>query len=390
MAWNIPRVHRNNHKAKSSTPTLSGDRDESFNDPRHQKIISNPNNDSPNRRAILLLAPILTITAPQVAHAGEVGARITRAVTQSDLGISVRKSVVRGAQVIDQVDGQWERFSDQFGLGAERNKQVGRPTPKVIPDPLPLDATTAKAILDITDGIFLSLLASTGIKRETLEAQINKVATLVRPSFERNNGDQQDLMLSASQNNIQTAAQFNFYSYVHFKAYSDLIIQQGKEFDFNAFRRSFEKQTGDQLVALLLPQDSERGKQQPKTELLLNAKFNQIEQLCQQLKQKGLLSLTERSEVDRESILDWIDDTNSLSFTLALDGDITLGSQMLLQEQGFRLYPDYPRFAVLSLLQNIEGQEAQIDDYYFDTDYNSDPDKFEVKEVVLSVVLDSV
>lgn len=32
---------------------------------------------------------------------------------------------------------------------------------------------------------------------------------------------------------------------------------------------------------------------------------------------------------------------------------------------------------------------VQILDYYMDTDYNSDPDKFKVKELLLNVVLDS-
>ena len=34
----------------------------------------------------------------------------------------VRTSVVRGAQLIDKVDGKWERFSDDLGLGSERNQ----------------------------------------------------------------------------------------------------------------------------------------------------------------------------------------------------------------------------------------------------------------------------
>jgi hypothetical protein len=71
-----------------------------------------------------------------------------------------------------------------------------------------------------------------------------------------------------------------------------------------------------------------------------------------------------------------------------LDGDITLQSQILLQEQGFRLYPNFARFAIGYLMQQ-DGQQLSVMDYYFDTDYNSDPDKFEVKEILLNVVLDS-
>jgi hypothetical protein len=90
---------------------------------------------------------------PQVSHAGEVGARITKAVTTSDLGIAVRESVVRGAQTMDKLDSKWEAFSDKFGLGAARKQQPDKPAPKVIPDPLPLDAALAKRILETSDQV---------------------------------------------------------------------------------------------------------------------------------------------------------------------------------------------------------------------------------------------
>ena len=356
-----------------------------------------------NRRSVLstiffgvtssfLLVPTLP------SHAGEVGARITKAVTTSDLGISVRTSVVKGAQVIDKLDGKWEGFSDKYGLGAERNKQVGRPAPKVIPDPLPLDVPTAAAILKAADDVFLSLMmpisTSTGkVSQQILEDQITKVAGLVRPSFERSSGN---IELGGGDDvvrDVKTAAQFNFASYAHFKAYSDLILLQGKSFDFNGFRRNFEAQLGQQLVRIMLPQAAKEvltPKASPPSEQLLTSKLKYIDKLCDALKDKGLLSLTERSPLEQDLISDWVGDMSDLTFTIALDGDVTLGTQMLLQEQGFRLYPDYARFGVLALLQGIEGQQAQIEDYYFDTDYNSDPDKFEVKEVVLNIVLDSV
>jgi len=336
-----------------------------------------------------LILPVLP------SHAGEVGARITKAVTQSDLGISVRTQVVKGAQVMDQMDGQWERLSDRFGLGAERNKQVGRPAPKVIPDPLPLDVPTAEAILRAADETFVSLMVqqtSGGIKPEQLDDKISQIAELVRPSFQRSSSNKnaagEALDLGSNVRDVKTAAKFNFASYVHFKAYSDLILLQGKAFDFNTFRRNFESLFGQRLVALLLQQSTKQNQQQ-KTEQVLNSRLSQIDQLCEALKAKGLISLSERSPVDKEQVGDWLEDLSDLTFTVAVDGDITLGSQMLLQEQGFRLYPDYARFAVISLLQDIQGQVAQIEDYYFDTDYNSDPDKFEVKEVVLNIVLDS-
>jgi hypothetical protein len=37
------------------------------------------------------------------------------------LSQQIRRSAVRGAQVMDKIDGTWERFSDDFGLGTNRN-----------------------------------------------------------------------------------------------------------------------------------------------------------------------------------------------------------------------------------------------------------------------------
>ena len=83
-----------------------------------------------------------------------------------------------------------------------------------------------------------------------------------------------------------------------------------------------------------------------------------------------------------------------LVITVAIAGDVTLQSQILLQEQGYRLYPNFNRFIVTELFREAiqEQQEQQhkvsVMDYYFDTNYNSDPDKFEVKEVMLNISIE--
>jgi hypothetical protein len=45
----------------------------------------------------------------------------TPILAMDDVTRQVRTSVIRGAQLIDKVDGQWERFSDNLGLGQKRN-----------------------------------------------------------------------------------------------------------------------------------------------------------------------------------------------------------------------------------------------------------------------------
>jgi hypothetical protein len=104
--------------------------------------------------AMVAVGTVVTGTCVPCAAAGEVGARITAAVTTSDLGVSVRRSIVRGAQIMDQMDLQSERWSDQFRLGSERAQRSSRPMPKSIPPLQELDTIVASKIVDSTDHIF--------------------------------------------------------------------------------------------------------------------------------------------------------------------------------------------------------------------------------------------
>jgi hypothetical protein len=101
----------------------------------------------------IIPSTLLLVVLPSPSYAGEVGAKIYAVITKSELGVAVRESVMRGAQVMDKVDGQWEQFSDRFGLGSARSKQDKKPTPKVIPNPLPLDTGIAKRVVEITDQV---------------------------------------------------------------------------------------------------------------------------------------------------------------------------------------------------------------------------------------------
>ena len=112
--------------------------------------------------------------------------------------------------------------------------------------------------------------------------------------------------------------------------------------------------------------------------------------MCQVLRNKGLVALAERSNIQSEQIEDWLDDAADLEFSVAVDEDATLQAQILLQEQGFRLYPNFARYAVTYLLKQVPKQRVSAMDYYFDTDYNSDPNKFEVKEVLLNLQLENL
>jgi hypothetical protein len=116
------------------------------------------------------------------------------------------------------------------------------------------------------------------------------------------------------------------------------------------------------------------------------------DEILTNLVSNGFVALAERNQIDNEKLADWSDDLADIQLSIPLDGDITLNSQVLLQEQGFRVYPDFARFAIASAFQQAlanTNQNVSSDEYYMDTDYSSDPDQFEVKQVLLNVVIDS-
>lgn len=325
---------------------------------------------------------------PGIAHAGEVGAKINAAVTESDLGISVRRSVVKGAQIMDGLDGQWEKFSDRFGLGSNRARQADKPAPKVIPPPQPLDGTLAAQLLDLSDQTFVAL---TKISFVELDKRIDAVTFNVAPSYERSGLKIEDI----DARNPRNGEEFNFLAYTHYKAYSDLILEQ--DIDFRKFLTDYEEQMGSQVRKLILPKEDPTARRLIAGKLsnpkVRRARWSAMEKrllrVGEALVQLGFVAQVDTS-CDKDDLADWYDDAMSdLQFNIALDGDITLNTQILLQEQGFRLYPNFGRYAIRNVLHETLGTAVQITDYYVDTDYNSDPNRFEVKEVLLSIVLES-
>lgn len=342
------------------------------------------NDENNSRRSFVkyLATSAVILTSPSPASAGEIGARITKAVTTSDLGISVRTSVVKGAQMMDRADGQWEKFSDKFGLGAERSKAGSRPAPKAIPELRPLDEELAKRILDVSDQTFSSV---TGIPAGAVAERIQKVASTVQVSFRRSGVkiDAGDPLA------FSDASQYNFVMYAHFKAYSDLLLE--KNISFAPFKKTFETSMGLEMTSLFLRNYATQMKDDKlSSEEKLKLALSALDSLCKKFQENGLLAAYEVTPIDEEKLGDWADGISDLEFNLALDGDATLDSQILLQEQGFRLYPNLARFAAGYIMSQVDRrQKVSTMDYYFDTSYSSDPDLFEVKEVLVSVSLEN-
>ena len=123
----------------------------------------------------------------------------------------------------------------------------------------------------------------------------------------------------------------------------------------------------------------------------LQMSFEAIDSVIDALIMNGFIASGERSAVTQDQIEDWIDGIASCTFTIALDGDVLLQSQILLQEQGFKLYPNFAKFLITALLKKVfenSRQIVSIEEYYMDTNYNSDPDLFDAKQVLLNVVIE--
>ena len=321
--------------------------------------------------------------------AGEVGNKVNAAVTQSDLGISVRRSIVRGAQMIDKIDGRWEKFSDDFGLGVERSKREARPVEREIPPLRPLDTEAARAILGAAKAAFVTIVP---ISEDELERKIDKVDSLVRKSFERAG-------LEINEKDLD-AETFNYLAYTTFKALNEILVE--RNVNFKKFRGPFELELGGRLCQILLPNaSSTKQNDTPAGTAIdsdalknaLSAALVDVDRLLSMLVSKGFVAATERANIDNEKTNDWSDDLSDLQFSIALDADITQNGQILLGEQGFRLVPDFARFAISSILRNYLfplKEEVTTEEYYMDTSYSSDPNLFEVKQVLLNIVIESI
>jgi len=361
---------------------------------------------TPSRRKVLtdifqssaIIIPVILLPSTS-ANAGEIGTQINRAVTTSDLGITVRRSVVKGAQIMDKVDKQWELFSDNFGLGAARYDQGKRPTAKVIPPLLPLDVATALQILTICDEVFCDVV---GIADSTLQSEIDKIQTLVKPAFQSAGVVLDSTIIK--ENRFETGPQFDFASYARFRAYSNLLVSNKVE--FRSFKREFEQNCGRKMLNLLLQQQQQQSmatsmnssssqNTNNNIEVILKKSLQDVQTLTRILRDKGLLAASEigpSSLFDSYQFTDFINDSSSdLQLSLALDGDVTIKSQMLLQEQGYNLIPNYARFMIRQLLvQQLNNNNISLtmEEYYMDTNYNSNPDLYEAKEVLINIELE--
>jgi hypothetical protein len=424
-----PRKKRTLHSAlKDDYRPLDPD-----NSVQHSVIIRHEH----NRRVIL--ATLLTTTASTMMYP-----TVSCALNDNDDNVEfdnmnivtrqIRKSVVRGAQLIDIVDGAWERFSDDYGLGSKRNlpkRNVidagGNAVTKkfVMSSKLPIvnfDETFAYDILRLCDDAFLQCLTyqqsqqTISMNKVELNQQIDQLKQYLRKSF-----------FSSSNDNHAPPSmeeEYNFDCYSHFRVYNEILIK--RNINFAPFYKAYERMVGTSILQFAMLAQQQQSSSSSLAQSLNNA-LSLTDDIATLLQTKGLIASWERSIPLDDTIEDFVNNNNEdstimsttdLTYSLALNGDITLNSQLLLQELGYRLYPSFGRWMVNEALLQcfmmshslpavgnngdfVTGSDSSsssasssaakiivyIDDYYMDTSYNSNPDLFEVKQILLNIVI---
>ena len=146
------------------------------------------------------------------------------------------------------------------------------------------------------------------------------------------------------------------------------------------FRVAFEKDVGDRVLEIVGVSKARKG-----SDLLAV-----VDELAAAFSALGLVALVKRNgEMDEDLMDDWKDGLRDLTFSVAVYGDVTQSTQILLQEQDMKLLvPDFFKYALKAQLQAATGKERlEVDEYYLDDNYSSDPKKFKVKEVLLAVTV---
>ena len=270
-------------------------------------------------------------------------------VTQSDLGTSIRRQIVGGAQVVDRLDLQWERFSDSlrdeakcdprtnrrmFDNGFRRDgTRVGNPVLGALCSPEPLK--------ELDDSLATMLLESGNeaaestwkVDRSTILKKQDEVRELVAPSFTRaasttktNDNEGEDIQYIKRQS-------FNQDVYVKMRAIGEAFLTNTNN---REAARQFEKAWGEKILTKLgatnanrndyksiFPQPEDKEYQTYDEGALLDS-LGKVYVALDKLRNGGIIGHYELSIPE---------DDNWNVVTIAVDDDITIGGQILGKER---------------------------------------------------------
>lgn len=292
------------------------------------------------------------------------------AVTQSQLGQSVRGAVIGGAQIADSLDFQWERFSDKlrdeskcdprtnrrmFDNGTRRDgTKIGNPVLGALctPEPLkPMDGSVVAVVTKLAEDAMLD--ATSGgesintnnmptIDRSKLKQAQERVADKVGPAFARaaastssTETSKPDMDQELTQ--AQKRQDFNRDLYVQMRTYGEVLMSQlstsnPKSRNFNA--QQFETSWGRKMLQEFAPGASRKDysspfpkpdptDDQPYDEASLLDALGGISVVLNKLQAAGVVGHWEISipEDDYWNVV-----------TIAVDDDVAIGGEVLARE----------------------------------------------------------
>lgn len=328
-----------------------------------------PHKKELSRRDFASLSSLVPLVIPSISNAIVDESQGIPAVTESSLGKSFRKSVVKGAQVANSLDERWERFSDGLRDKSRCDEKTGRRlydngkrkdgtsigNPGLgslcNPEPLmPLNAQVASTVLNLAVS---SASAASGKSEDVIRAKIKEVRALVAPSFERK--EQQSVT-----DNEKEKVRFNLELYATLRAITALLNDKRSI-------RSFQLKWGQELVNMYADAATSKDYISPFPEMkdefedfdydkskLLDS-LGKLTVTLGKLKAGGLIGYFEISIP--------YDDYGSV-VTVAIDDYLPISSEILLSEQGYRL--EGPMQALTRYIFAAAGIDCSIDTFYID------------------------
>mmetsp|Transcript_22629 Transcript_22629/g.33235 ORF Transcript_22629/g.33235 Transcript_22629/m.33235 type:complete len:437 (+) Transcript_22629:78-1388(+) len=313
----------------------------------------------------------------------DTGSEGIAAITQSEIGKSVRRTAVRSAQIADRIDLSWERFSDGlrdknkcdpitnrrlFDNGTRRDgTKIGNPVLGAMCDPIPLKPLDVEGVAALVLNLSEKAAAGSGIADEAmLRKREASVRDLVSASFSRaaaGEGEQSE------QRRI-----YNMNVYTKLRAYGELITEKmsegvGNKKALNEAAQKFDVAWGQNILESLakganrknfvpafpLPSPEDMA-DRPYNEGSLYDALGSLSVALGKMQEGGLIGHWEISVPE--------DDYGGV-VTVAVDDDISIGAQILLREQGRALVGS----TVIAMIKSaMDGAKISygIDSFFID------------------------
>ena len=306
------------------------------------------------------------------------------AVTQSDLGVSVRRSVVQGAKLADKLDLKWERFSDSlrdekkcdpgtnrrlFDNGVRRDGTPrNAPVLGALCDPVPLkpmdisENSVKNVLLRLAEDTAADVLNEDRIE---LKQKVDEVKRLVGPTFTRaGQGSTKSTLSQEEAVETEKRQAYNMDIYTTMRAYGELLNARKSGGALRETARTFDASWGQKILSSLA-QNADRknfrspfpppdpDEEQPYDEGALLDALGAVSVVLDKMQDGGLIGHWEISIPE--------DDYGEV-VTIAVDDDVSIGSEILAREQNQPLSGS----PVVALIRSALDVKAKIS-YNIDT-----------------------